>query len=399
MSLNRRDFILSFSSILAGCATSRWPPVLRTRNDRSLGVLVTSYSEGNTTRLKQNNGILIMDLDHNTFDTVKTAAPIHQVIQSPVDADIGFGIQRMGGYICKVNFKKKQMIQERHLETKNLFYGHLDITKDGKNIFATATGEYYDQKMVDSEFEIIDSSEEEKKSRIAPREDGTVLRLNPENLALDSRFQLSTEGLGHDCQLLPDQKTMIVTAGNRLLFLDTESEKIGKTLSLHEEKNRKLFHFAPLRSGDIFIASYIMSGRQRTLGKIVLYEAKEGGFRIIQQQPEFPELSGELFSVCMSPTAHVAAVAAPWTNAVGFFDINRRMFTSSFRTRNPTAISLTLKSEYFVVIGLEGLHFIDVNSCQEIKPMAGQFSSSFSQLLRHRRLPTRFYHSLVLARH
>jgi len=255
----------------------------------------------------------------------------HGFTPDPVNPERACVFEKRGKGACEIDLKTGSVTREITGHEDREFYGHGAYSPDGKLLYSTET-------IVSGHYEGV----------IAIRDAKTHAYLGD-----FPSFGASP----HDCRLIDDGKTMVVTNGGGPLdgiapnvsYIDVETEQLIEKLE---------FDNAQVNAGHLDISS---------TGKLAVVSAQREGLPIkspggislrlhanslntLSNPAKLTErLYDESLSVCIHEKNNIVGATTPTGNLVTFWNIDNGELLHYIVVPNPRGIELTQDKKYFVV--------------------------------------------------
>ncbi len=277
--------------------------------------------------------MLAVDLDDPNFNcgVVKTPFLGHGIAFNPVLSGRAALFEKRGPGACELDISTGKVLREIPCPEDRNFYGHGAYSPDGKILYAAETitrGEY--------------------KGLIVMRDAVTMEEIG-EFPSYGSR--------PHDCQILKDGKTMIITNGGGLVgekelgsvtYVDIESQQLIAKIWV-ENKRFNAGHVAVAENGNIVVVSAPREGSPAkknggvTIGGMnrKLVTAKGPG-NILNK------MVGETLSVCIDNLRNIAAATTPDAGRITFWDLETQQLVHTIKVTHPRGVTMTLDKKNYI---------------------------------------------------
>ena len=161
----------------------------------------------------------------------------------------------------------------------------------------------------------------------------------------------------HDCRLVDDGATMIITNGGgpmdgippSVTFVDVKTEKLLEKLEL-DTPAINAGHLDVSGHGGLAVVSAQREGLPDSAPGGISLRPPGGGLRTLKEPGDvIPHLTGETLSVCIHEPSGVVATTTPAANLLAFWELASGRLIRSYRIENPRGIALTRDARYFAV--------------------------------------------------
>tara|TARA_R110001592_G_C13192015_1_gene752942 strand:+ start:981 stop:2066 length:1086 start_codon:yes stop_codon:yes gene_type:complete len=279
--------------------------------------------------------LLIVDLDCNEKQIEKIDLPFlgHGLAFHPTHKERAVVFEKRGKGACEIDLIKKTVLRDIPTEINRQFYGHGTYSDDGKILYSAET-------IIEGEFA------------------GLIVMRNTDTLEELGHFP-SYGNRPHDCQLLKDKRTMIITNGGGMYgeyekgsvtWVDTKTRALIKKIPI-ENKKLNAGHVAVADSGDICVVSAPREGLgfDKERGGILI--ANKDGLLTSVKAPRklLDALFGETLSVCIDNTNRTAVTMTPDAGEILFWDLDTRKIKHRLQVTHPRGVCMTQDKNYFVV--------------------------------------------------
>lgn len=160
----------------------------------------------------------------------------------------------------------------------------------------------------------------------------------------------------HDCLLLDDGKTLVLTNGGGpfasaepacVVFIDVATQALKEKVTFGDPKINA-GHVAISESGDFVVCSAPRDGLgDDAHGGITLRRGKRKPERVKSPKTVFDQLMGESLSACVHGS--VAGVTTPRGDMITFWDLERQKLVHRIDVENPRGLALTADARYWIV--------------------------------------------------
>ena len=286
---------------------------------------------------KQDDGkkffnLCVLDLDHATVPL--TTIPMdffgHGIVPDPIYPELVSVFEKRGKGACEINLKTGTVTRNITTADNRQFYGHGAYSNDGKLLFCTET-------IVEGDFEGV----------IAVRD-----AITHDYLGEFPSFGSSP----HDCHLIDNGKTMVVTNGGgvkggikpNVSFIDIESQSLIEQLEFDAE-HVNAGHLDITPDGKLAVVSAQRSGLpEKSLGGISIRQGDKL-HTLTQPQKLVERLFDESLSVCINNQTGIMGATTPAGNLVTFWNMEDGSLLHYYILPNPRGIELSLDGRYFIV--------------------------------------------------
>lgn len=160
----------------------------------------------------------------------------------------------------------------------------------------------------------------------------------------------------HDCLLLDDQKTLVVTNGGgdlgsneppSVVFVDVATQTLKEKVTFGDPKINA-GHIAMSGRGNVVVGSAPRDGLgDHAIGGITLRRGKQKPERMRSPKAVFDALVGESLSTCVR--GDVAGVTTPRANMVTFWSLERQRLLFRLDIEGPRGLGVTEDGRYWLV--------------------------------------------------
>jgi hypothetical protein len=274
-----------------------------------------------------------LDLDDSAFPL--TLIPMdffgHGISPNPIHPEIVAVFEKRGAGACEINLKQGVVTRSITTTPDRRFYGHGAYSPDGRFLYCTET-------IVEDHYEGV----------IAVRDAGTH-----QILGEFSSFGASP----HDCRLINDGNTLVVTNGGgpaegtppSVTYVDVQTATLIEKFEF-DTPDINAGHLDLTGEGRLAVVSAPREGLAETaLGGITLKLA-DGRLHTLTEPAEVVRrLSGETLSVCIHAARRVVGATTPTGNLLTFWDLDSGSLLRHYELQNPRGIELTLDGNHFAV--------------------------------------------------
>lgn len=299
---------------------------------------------------------LAIDLDDSKFNcgVVKTPFLGHGITFNPIKPNVAAVFEKRGPGACELDIASGKVLREIPCADGRKFYGHGAYSPDGNILYAAET-------ITSGNF----------KGMIVMRDASTLEELG--------EFP-SYGARPHDCQILNDGKTMIVTNGGGLLgekelgsitYVDLESQKLIEKLPI-DNKRFNAGHVAVADSGDIVVVSAPREGSPaKKIGGVTI-----GGINKKLTGAKGPsnilnKMVGETLSVCVDDSRGIAAATTPDAGRITFWDIQTKEMLHTIKVTHPRGVTMTLDKKNYIFSYDKPDSKLGMIDAQSLQPVAG----------------------------
>lgn len=329
MTINRRQF-LSYSSLLL-CSTAV-PAYAKNlfATDEEIILGGGQYLDLDTQKVRQ--FLSIISLQSNQQNFIDTDFLPHGVHRNPQNISTMALFEKRGPGACEFDLQTQQVIRDIPCRKGHYFYGHGAYTIDGKLLLSTET-----------KLDNLDGY-------IGIRDTKT----------LDYLGEFPSYGKEpHECKLIDNGKTLIVTNGGgafigeppSITYIDVASQKLLEKIEL-SNKSFNAGHLAVDQDGDLIVISAPRSGLAKDqLGGVSIRPRgkKQKLESIFSPQAITSKMYGEALSVVIAEKQQMAAVTHPTANLVTFWSLRDRRLLKTLSLENPRGIELTQNERFFLI--------------------------------------------------
>ncbi len=299
---------------------------------------------------------LTVDLDDPNFNcgVVKTSFLGHGITFNPVKPNIAAVFEKRGPGACELDLSTGQVLRDIPCEQERQFYGHGAYSPDGKILYSAETITKGDYK-------------------------GLIVMRDAATLEEIGEFP-SYGPRPHDCQILNDGKTMIITNGGGLLgekelgsvtYVDLTSQKLIQKLPI-DNKRFNAGHVAVADNGDIVVVSAPREGSPaKKNGGVTI-----GGLNKKLSTAKGPsnilnKMVGETLSVCIDDTRSIAAATTPDAGRITFWDLNTKEMVHTIKVTHPRGVTMTLDKKNYIFSYDKPNSKLGMIDAQTFEPVAG----------------------------
>ena len=311
---------------------------------------------------RQNNAgaieyyLLALNLDDPKFNcgVVKTSFLGHGIAFNPLQPGIACLFEKRGQGACELDLKTGKVLRDIPCLPGRKYYGHGAYSPDGKIIYSAET--------------IIEG---EHKGLISMRD----------AITLEEVGEFPSYGLRpHDCQILKDGKTMIITNGGGLVgekelgsvtYVDLETQKLIDKLPV-ENKQFNAGHVAVAQNGDIVVVSAPREGSPaKKNGGVTISGANKKLINAKGPSGVIKKMVGETLSVCIDNARNIAAATTPDAGRITFWDIKKQEMIHTIKVNHPRGVTMTLDKKHYVISYDKPDSKIGLVSAETLDPVTG----------------------------
>ncbi len=286
--------------------------------------------------------LAVIDLDELT-PTVQTAEMKflgHGITIDPKKPDHAAVFEKKGKGACFVDLKQRKVVTRITTRKNQEFYGHGAYAADGSLLYAA-------EAVLDDAY----------KGMLVVRDGRTFAHLG----------EFPTYGAApHDCLLLEDKKTMVITNGGGpidstdrpcVTFVDIATEKLLDKIELASERFNT-GHIAMTAEHDLAVVSAPRDGLgalKEQLGAVSL-KPRDQPIRTVTEPKEVVErMLGEALSVTINEADGTVAATHPDGGQLTMWNLHTGELLRAFRSfQEPRGISMTLDGTHYVVSHKDG---------------------------------------------
>lgn len=299
--------------------------------------------------------LIAIDLDDPKFNcgAVETSFLGHGLAFNPVKPERAVLFEKRGKGACEVDLRAGKVVREILTADNRQFYGHGAYSPDGKILYAAET-------ITEGEF------------------NGLIVMRDAKSFKEIGEFP-SYGPRPHDCQILKDSKTMIITNGGGLInekekgsvtYVDIESQKLIKKISI----DNRLFnagHVAVAENGDIAVVSAPREGSPAKRNGGVTIGGKDKELKTADGPSNIlKKLVGETLSVCIDDHHRIAAATTPDANRITFWDLDSGKMKHTIKVTHPRGVAMTQDKKSYI-FSYDKPAKIGLVSADTLQPIAG----------------------------
>jgi len=306
-------------------------PVTQT-GDVKLGLIIGNAQHIFTQQNIKRFNLCILDLDDAELPLTSIPMPFfgHGVVPDPVNPQLVSVFEKRGKGACEIDLKQGKVVRTIETGSNREFYGHGAYSPDGNRLYCTET-------IVEGDYPGL----------VAVRDAKTH-----EYLGEFPSFGSSP----HDCHLIENGKTMVVTNGGGPLngsvpnvsYIDVESEALIESVQF-DASHINAGHLDITSNGKLAVVSAQRTGLpQKSLGGISI---RQGDILHTLTDPEklIERLFDESLSVCIHEENSIVGATTPEGNLLTFWNIDDGRLLHYYNMQTPRGIELSLDGQYFIV--------------------------------------------------
>lgn len=333
MRTDRRQFLLASAALLAmsGCRRASAPPPLPLTGD-NVFLGGGRYRESAQDAAREVLSVIEVDAAGRAQRHVTTTAFLpHGVHAHPHTPHRLALFEKKGPGACEYDLHTQQVIRPIPVAANRRFYGHGSYTADGEHLLST-----------EASVDTLDGA-------IGIREASSLRELGT--------FP-SYGKAPHECQLIDEGRTLVVTNGGGPLggdapcvtYIDVASQRLLERVPLHEAR-LNTGHFGIARDRSLVVVSAPRAGLENGgRGGVSLRSPGESALHTLSDPPAVvQEMLGEALSVSIQDERGVVAVTHPDGNLVTFWSLRDRALLKTLRVTKPRGVTLTRDHRAFIV--------------------------------------------------
>jgi uncharacterized protein len=287
----------------------------------------------------------------------------HGFAPNPVKPHTAVVTEKHGPGCCEIDMLARRVLRKIPTRAERHFYGHGAFSPDGKAFYCTeaVVGDY------------------SYRGILAVR-DGESFELTNENFP--------THGVKpHDCILVDDGDTLVVTNGGGLVeradqpgsvaYVNVKSGEARRVLTIRDPM-LNAGHIAITNRGELVCVSAPRDGINELdggnpnpawIGGISFYDPRTDKL-IIADDPIRKKMRGETLSVAIHEPSMIVAATNPFADLVTFWDFRSGRLVRAMEGdfKRPRGVSLTLDGRYFALTYDELTHLILINA-ETLEPL------------------------------
>jgi hypothetical protein len=279
--------------------------------------------------------IIDLDTDEPSPRLIDVGFLGHGVAVNPARRELAAVFEKKGPGGCLVDLRAGEQLRPIPTAKNRQFYGHGAYSADGALLYATES--------------VLDDG---LRGVLVVRDANTLEELG----------EVATFGTApHDCQLLPDGRTMMVANGGgkirsgampSVVFLDVESEALLERIDLVEERFNA-GHVARTAAGDVAVVSAPRDGLPnplRQLGGVTLVPRGKPPMAIKRPTSTTDRMVGEALSVAIYEPERRVIATHPYGNMVSMWRLDDGALLGTLDDFvEPRGVALTLDQEWLVL--------------------------------------------------
>jgi len=277
--------------------------------------------------------LCIIDLDNAKMPLATISMPFfgHGVVPDPIHPQRLCVFEKRGKGACEIDLKQGTVTRIIETKSNREFYGHGAYSPDGKLLYCTET-----------------ITEGEYQGLITIRDAKTHQYLGD--------FP-SFGSSPHDCHLINDGKTMVVTNGGgsidgsaaNVSYIDVSSRTLIKTLEF-DNQHVNAGHLDISSEGKIAVVSAQREGLPvKSPGGISLNLEGNVLHTLTEPKQLTERLFDESLSVCIDEKNDVVGATTPTGNLLTFWNLSNGKLLRYYILPNPRGIELSLDKKYFII--------------------------------------------------
>ncbi len=302
--------------------------------------------------------LALIDLDslQPKAQTVEMKFLGHGITVDPLKEDHVAVFEKKGRGACFVDLKNRKVVKRISTSDRQHFYGHGAYSVDGSLLYAT-------EARLDERF----------KGMLVVRDGRTFKRLG----------EFPSYGTApHDCLLLADGKTMVISNGGGPIdtddmpcvsYVDVASEKLLDKVELTSPRFNT-GHLAMTAKRDLAVVSAPRDGMGRLkeqLGAVSLQPHGQPMRTMTEPAEVVGRMFGEALSVVINTRDGTVVCTHPDGGQLSLWNMYSGEFVRAYRSfQEPRGVSMTLDGKYYVVSHREGnvvcLSLIDADTQEHV---------------------------------
>ena len=279
------------------------------------------------------NFVMTVDLDRPDFSVGFIPIPFfgHGLAFHPKKPEKAVVFEKRGKGACEIDLVAGKKLRDIPTADNRQFYGHGAYSPDGKIIYAAET-------ITEGNF------------------DGAIIMRDAKTLKEIGEFP-SYGPRPHDCQLLEDGSTMIVTnAGGRfdekeqgsVTYIDINTQQLLDKLPI-DNKKFNAGHVAVADNGDIAVVSAPREGLGAgKVGGVTLGGKSKKLSGVFGPKKIIDKLVGETLSVCVDNKTRTVAATSPDAGRITFWDLDTNHLKHSIKVTHPRGVTMTHDKKFYV---------------------------------------------------
>ncbi len=357
----RRDFLkisaMGFSAVaLAPLATRMFAQEAKPKHDLSnvkRGTLLGAGQQVNVQTGDKRWVLSIVDLDAEALAPRLVVMDFqgHGFAPDPRDPNKMVIFEKHGPGCCEVDLAQGKVTRSMPPVKGAKFYGHGAYSPDGAELYAT-------ESVIDEAYRGIISIR-----------DGKTFELKGE---------FPTFGAApHDCTLIDEGKTMVVTNGGGKLdgpkpcvtYVNVPKRELIERLEF-ENENINAGHLIVTKKGDLLCSNARREGLPEDALGGMSVRVKDGKLTTFTKPEDvYKKMVGETLSLAFNEETRIVAATNPYGNIVTFWNIDTGELKRKIEVQNPRGIVLTLDNTYFVLSYQKDpvVALVDAKTCEPVK--------------------------------
>ncbi len=278
-----------------------------------------------------------LDFDGNSThsDSFELTFLAHGITPSPNDPKLAVLFEKHGPGCCVVDLCAKQIVRTVTTTRNRHFYGHGVFSRDGSVIYCTES-----------------DLEDRRRGWIAVRDGNTF-----EYLGDFPSFGLAP----HDCRLLDDGNTLVVTNGGSAVgepdepnvsYIDVSSRQLLERMPVPDMR-LDAGHLAITHAGDLAVASAPRFGTPdptKHSGGLSLRPNGQPFCTVHEPFEVTAQMLGETLSVVIHEASSTVGATNPEGHIVTFWHLGTGRLIRTLRVPNPRGIAISLSGQEFVIV-------------------------------------------------
>ena len=273
----------------------------------------------------------IIDLENQDRHLTPMTFLPHGIHRKPGELNRLAIFEKKGPGACEYDLAKREIVRVIDKRADRHFYGHGAYSKDGATLFCT-----------EANLNTLDGA--------------IAIRASNDLTYLGDFPSYGKEP--HECKLIDDGKTLVVTNGGGALgggdqpsvtYIDVQSQQLLEKVPLTNNR-LNTGHMAVGRDGSLVVVSAPRFGLgKKHLGGVSIRPRGETMESIGDPEDITQRMFGEALSVVIHEEAGIAAVTHPTGNMNTFWSINDRKLIKVLNMPNPRGVTLSVSEEQFLV--------------------------------------------------
>lgn len=304
-----------------------------TQSDKvDLGLILGAAFHKDPNKDSKHFNLCVLDMDDPQIPLTTISMQFfgHGIVPDPVNPQLVSVFEKRGKGACEIDLKQGAVTRTIETGDNREFYGHGAYSPDGKLLYCTET--------------IV---EDDYKGLIAVR-DAKTHKLIGEFPSFGSS--------PHDCHLIDDGNTMVVTNGGGKLdgaapnvsYIDISSESLIETL-VFDAAHVNAGHLDITSTGKLAVVSAQRTGLPlKSPGGISI---RQGNILHTLNEPAqlIERLNDESLSVCINEKNGIVGATTPEGHLLTFWNIDDGRLLHYYIMQGPRGITLSLDGKYFIV--------------------------------------------------